>query len=105
VAGSFGARSRYDGVEAGSVVVPDGTGGQREVAYLLARTPRDPATVVPLAWHRVAEDDRIDLIAHRYLGDPLGWWRVCDANAALDPAALAGPANEGAVIVIGVPEA
>lgn len=98
-------RSRYDGAEVASVLVPDGTGGQRDVPYLLARTHKDPATVLPLAWHRVAEDDRIDLLAHRYLGDWQAWWRVCDANAAMDPAALAGPANEGAVIVIGVPEA
>lgn len=98
-------RSRYDGAEVASVLVPDGTGGQRDVAYLLARTPKDPAAVLPLAWHRVAEDDRIDLVAHRYLGDSQAWWRICDANAAMDPAALAGPANEGAVLVIGVPEA
>jgi hypothetical protein len=98
-------RSRYDGAEVASVLVPDGTGGQRSVPYLLARTPKDPASVLPLTWHRVAEDDRVDLIAHRHLGDPQAWWRICDANAAMDPAALAGPANEGAVIVIGVPEA
>lgn len=98
-------RSRYDGVEVASVLVPDGAGGVRDVPYLAARTPQDPATVLPLAWHRVAGDDRIDLVADRYLGDPQAWWRICDANAAMDPAALAGPANEGAVIVIGVPAA
>ena len=97
-------RSRYDGTEVGDVLVPDGAGGQRLVRYLLARTPKDPATVLPLAWHRVTEDDRIDLVAHRHLGDPQAWWRVCDANAAMDPAALVGPVNAGAVIVIGVPE-
>ena len=48
-------------------------------------------------------DDRIDLVADRYLGDPQAWWRICDANAALDPDALIGPDNEGRVIVIGVP--
>jgi hypothetical protein len=98
-------RSRYDGAELGNVLVPDGASGQRLVPYLLARTPKDPATVLPLAWHRVAEDDRIDLIAYHHLGDPQAWWRVCDANAAMDPAALVGPANAGVVIVIGVPEA
>jgi hypothetical protein len=98
-------RSRYDGAEVASALVPDGTGGERSLPYLLARTPKDPASVVPLAWHRVAEDDRVDLIAYRHLGDPQAWWRICDANAAMDPAALAGPANEGGVIVIGVPEA
>ena len=51
----------------------------------------------------MAPDDRIDLVADRYLGDPQAWWRICDANAALDPDALIGPDNEGRVIVIGVP--
>ena len=63
-------RSRYDGAQVASAAVPDGAGATREVAYLLPRTPRDPATVVPLAWHRVVADDRLDLVAHRYLGDP-----------------------------------
>ena len=98
-------RSRYDGLPTAGATVTDGAGVLRSVTYLLARTPRDPATTTPLAWHRVRDDDRVDLVADRYLGDPQAWWRICDANAALDPEALVGPANEGGVIVIGVPEA
>lgn len=98
-------RSRYDAAQVDTAVVTDGAGGLREVAYLLPRTPRDPATVVPLAWHRVSETDRVDLLAHQYLGDPQAWWRICDANAALDPDELVGPDNDGRVIVIGVPDA
>lgn len=98
-------RSRYDGVPTATASVSDSGGGVRDVAYLLARTPRDPAATTPMAWHRVLADDRVDLVATRYLGDPQAWWRICDANAALDPDALVGSRNEGAVIVIGVPEA
>lgn len=98
-------RSRYDGAELASATVTDGAGASREVAHLLPRTPRDPGAAVPMAWHRVVADDRVDLLAHRYLGDPQAWWRICDANTALDPDALIGPDNEGRVIVIGVPEA
>ena len=98
-------RSRYDGLPTASTVIPDGAGGQREVTYLLARPLREARDAVPLAWHRVRADDRADLLAHRYLGDPQAWWRICDANAALDPDALIGPGHEGAVIIIGVPEA
>jgi hypothetical protein len=98
-------RSRYDGAQVASAAVTDGAGGTREVTHLLPRTPRDPATVVPMAWHRVAAHDRADLVAHRHLGDPQAWWRICDANTALDPDALVGPENEGRVIVVGVPEA
>jgi hypothetical protein len=98
-------RSRYDGAEVATGVVADGAGARREVTYLLPRTPRNPASVVPMAWHRIAADDRADLVAHRYFGDPQAWWRICDANAALDPDALIGPENEGRIVVVGVPEA
>ncbi|WP_203736299.1 hypothetical protein [Catellatospora chokoriensis] len=50
--------------------------------------------------HRVRADDRLDLLAARYLGDPCAYWHICDANAALDPDALVGPAAEGSTILI-----
>lgn len=97
-------RGRYDGLPTAAASIADGVGGRRDVAYLLPRPPRDPGSVVPAAWHRVAADDRVDLLADRYLGDPQAWWRICDANSALDPDALVDAAAEGTVIVIGVPE-
>ena len=36
----------------------------------------------------MAQGDRLDLITARTLGDPEQFWRVCDANDALDPAEL-----------------
>jgi hypothetical protein len=96
-------RSRYGGAAEATVVLTDPSGEPRAVAYLLPRAPQDAGSGTPLARHRVAADDRIDLVADRYLGDPQAWWRICDANAALDPDALVGPDNEGRVIVIGVP--
>lgn len=30
--------------------------------------------------HRIADEDRIDLLAHRYLQDVTLWWMICDAN-------------------------
>lgn len=98
-------RSRYDDARAASVAVDDGAGGVREVAYLLPRTPPDPGQAVPLARHRVVPDDRLDLIAARYLGDPEAAWRICDANGALDPDDLVGPDAAGRVVVIPVPGA
>ena len=96
-------RSRYDGAAQAAAVLTNPSGESRAVAYLLPRAPQDAGGGTPLAWHRVAADDRIDLVADRYLGDPQAWWRICDANAALDPDALIGPDNEGRIIVIGVP--
>lgn len=94
---------RYQGLDEATVQIPDGAGGEREVRYLRRRTPPDPATLQTLAVHRVAPDDRLDLITARFLGDPTAFWRVCDANAALDPDHLVGPDAAGSVIVIPVP--
>lgn len=96
-------RSRYEGLPTASVVVDDGGGGVREVAYLLTRTPPDPRGTIPLAWHRVVRSDRLDLVAARYLGDPSAFWTVCDANLALDPDALVAQDAEGSVLVVPVP--
>lgn len=98
-------RSRYDGLPTATHAVPDDAGGTRDVVYLLPRMPRDPSTVTPLEVHRVVADDRVDLLADRYLGDPQAWWRICDANAALDPDELVGPDNAGGMVVLGVPGA
>ncbi|MBL8932567.1 MAG: hypothetical protein JNL54_20780 [Kineosporiaceae bacterium] len=98
-------RSRYDHLPVETALVADGSGGTREVRHLAPRAPGELDAVQPMARHRVAEDDRVDLVAQRYLGDPQAWWRICDDNAALDPDALIGPDNEGRVIVIGVPRA
>ena len=53
------------------------------------------ATSRPLAVHRVAAGDRLDLIAARYLGDPTAAWQIADANAALDPDELTGAGGRG----------
>jgi len=95
--------SRYDAAGRATTTLPDGTGATREVRYLRRRAaPTDP-TLPPAALHRVADDDRLDLIAARYLGDPLSFWRIADANAALDPQALT--ATAGDVIAVPTPEA
>jgi hypothetical protein len=95
--------SRYDGVEIATTTVPDGEGGVREVRYLRRRRAPAHATQPPLARHRVADDDRLDLVAARYLGDPLASWRIADANSALDPQAVT--ATAGDVVVVPTPEA
>jgi len=39
-------------------------------------------------FHTVVEGDRIDLIAHRYLGRADLWWVVCDYNDIFFPLEL-----------------
>jgi hypothetical protein len=43
---------------------------------------------VLLLEHVVKQGDRLDRITAHYLGDPEQFWRVCDANDAIDPNAL-----------------
>jgi hypothetical protein len=33
----------------------------------------------------VTEGERLDLIAARFFGDPEHFWRICDANNAMNP--------------------
>jgi hypothetical protein len=49
--------------------------------------PVPPASVV----HPVAAADRLDLLANRYFGDPLQYWRIADANPALVPEDVLDP--------------
>lgn len=49
--------------------------------------PQPPRSVV----HTVAAADRLDLLAHRYLGDPFQYWRIADANPALTPEDILDP--------------
>jgi len=75
----FARGSRYETVPEARHVDASG----REVPYKLLRVlPGPPVTVQT---HRVVDGDRLDLLAHRYLGDSELFWRICDANRALRP--------------------
>ena len=62
--------------------------GGRVVRHLRRRFLPDPATLVQLGQHRVADSDRLDNLAARYLGDPLQSWRFGDSNLTLRLEAL-----------------
>jgi hypothetical protein len=76
--------SRYYGLSSAETTREDG----RTVRYLLRRFLPDPATLVPLGEHRVADGDRLDNLAAQYLGDPLQSWRLGDSNLTLRLEAL-----------------
>jgi len=80
----FPPNSRYHGIETKTHRTPDG----RAVTYLARRFVPLPQNLSLLQEHVVTEDDRLDLIAASTLGDPLLFWRICDANHALRPEAL-----------------
>ena len=74
--------SRYERVPAAVHVDRDG----RQRPYVVLRTFPPPAPTQQQ--HEFAEQDRLDLVAWRFLGDPEQFWRLCDANGTLQPATL-----------------
>ena len=80
--------SRYYNVPETELTVPDGAGGYRTVGYLQRRFLPPAEHFVTLVEHTVAESDRMDNLSTRYLGDPLAYWRIADANLELQPEAL-----------------
>lgn len=52
------------------------------------RKPRFAAVPEAALRHRVEAGDRLDLLASRYFGDPLQYWRIVDANPTVTPESL-----------------
>jgi hypothetical protein len=48
-----------------------------------------PAQTPLLGYHQRRQGQRLDLIAAHYLVDPTTFWKLCDANNAVVPDALA----------------
>jgi hypothetical protein len=70
---------------------PDG----REVTYRSRRLiPRSGARLEKMTV--VGQSERLDIVAGRTLGRPEAFWKLCDANGALDPFELAPLEPEGA---------
>ena len=80
----FPPTSRYALTPTATYVRADGT----SVTYIKRRFVPAPGSLALLQWHRVAQGERLDNIAARYLGDPEQFWRLCDANRALRPQEL-----------------
>jgi hypothetical protein len=76
--------------------------GER-ILYKTRRFLPQGARMPLLAEVAVRDNDRLDLITYRTLGDPLQFWRVCDANDALNPFDLTTEA--GRTLRIPIPQA
>lgn len=94
---------RYDSSPIRTHVSPGPDGRNQESRYLGRRWLPARRRVVGAAVHTVTSGDRLDLIAHTYLGDPLGYWYVVDANGVIDPFELVGDAAEGRQLLIPLP--
>jgi hypothetical protein len=80
----FPANSRYFGVPTLTRTERDG----RTVAYLARRFIPPPEDFTLAFVHTAVQGDRLDLLASTYLGDPEQWWKIPDANGAMQPDAL-----------------
>jgi hypothetical protein len=95
----FEHTSRYYSLETVAFHLPDG----REVRYVRRRFLPRAEQMPLLAEVTVTDRDRLDMITFRTLGDPLHFWRVCDANNAMNPVDLT--AVPGRKLRIATPEA
>jgi hypothetical protein len=77
----FEPTSRYYSVEEATFTMPDG----RIVTFKRRRRIPRAAELQLLAEVEVTQGDRLDLITARSLGDPEQFWRVADANDAMNP--------------------
>ena len=93
----FARTSRYAQVP--EAVYVDDAG--REIPYKLLRIL--PPRADDVAGQLVVGGDRLDLLAHRYLGDPEVFWRICDANGTLRPEELTQETGRRISIPIGAP--
>jgi hypothetical protein len=84
----FAQGSRYAQVQ--TAIYTDRAGGQHPYVLLRAFPPAAPTRQL----YSVASGDRLDLIAYRFFGDPLQFWRLCDANDELRPEDLEQAGHE-----------
>ncbi len=96
---SFPTDSRYYGFGVQYTMAPDG----QTIAYLARRIVPQPGApnYATINSYTVHQGDRLDLIAAKYLGDPLMAWLICDANGAMRPHDLV--ATPGRVLSITTP--
>lgn len=73
--------SRYYGVETATYVDDEG----RTITHLKRRFLPQGASMPLLLQVTVHSGERLDLIAGRVYGAPEQFWRICDANNAMNP--------------------
>jgi hypothetical protein len=95
---TFPPTSRYHDLDVATLIAADGT----EFKYVRRRFLPPADRFVTVQEHVVTQGERLDNVTARYLGDPLQFWRVCDANSAMNPPDLMAPV--GRRIRITLPE-
>jgi hypothetical protein len=78
----FEPQSRYSGVQ---LAVLERRPDEPVVVYVRRRFIPAPHALTIAARHVVSALDRPDLLGAKYLGAPLLYWLIADANAVVDP--------------------
>jgi len=86
----FDYTSRYASLETATLTTSDG----RTVTYVRRRFLPPLDTLQIVAEVTVNDPDRLDLITARTVGAPEQFWRIGDANAALNPFELTDTPGE-----------
>ncbi|HWS56667.1 MAG TPA: hypothetical protein VN228_21205 [Pyrinomonadaceae bacterium] len=94
----FAFTSRYINLGTVTLALPGGRAAVYKRRRFLPRGDRMPLLVEV----NVTEGDRLDLITARTLGDPEHFWRVADANDAMNPFDLT--AEVGRVLRVPIPQ-
>jgi hypothetical protein len=76
--------SRYHGLDTKQLETADG----KKIIYLARRFVPSPERFALVQEHTAVEGERLDNLAATYFGDPALYWRLCDANNALNPEEL-----------------
>lgn len=105
----FSITSRYQGIPTAVHQFPDG----RRVVHIQRRFLPRPEDLAQIGEHVVRPLQRPDHIAAEVYGDAEQWWRIADANRAMDPDGLTArpgrrlritlPANIPAGAMLGAP--
>jgi nucleoid-associated protein YgaU len=78
---STNPNSRYYGATVENTRLPGGT----PVNYLARRILPQPGIYSAVRNYVIVDGDRLDNLAAKFLGDPLLYWMICDANGVTDP--------------------
>jgi hypothetical protein len=95
---NFPPTSRYYGIETTTL---KSAGGQIQ-AYLRRRFLPPSERFALLLEHKVVDGERLDNIAAKHMDDPEAFWRIADANWAMQPEELT--ATIGRSLRITLPE-
>jgi hypothetical protein len=96
---SYAPNSRYYNLSPLTYTAKDG----RTIRYTARRFIPPPDRFAPIAVHAVVQGERVDTIAAQSFGDPLLYWRLCDANLAVRPDDLEVPGTQLRITLAAAP--